>query len=332
MVKISELPIELSPTSNDIVAMVDVETSGTKKVSFDEFGKAINYTNSISADVNNLLAVDGSNKLNLTAANELISSDPNNTISIGTDNKLFRSQAGAALPENNFYVGDSLSQPVAKTANEARQVLGLPTDYKDISVVRDSGSQVTVQGKCRSEQDDIDLEMSSATPVAVLSPTANTKYNLFFAKVNSTSPTVAFFDTASVPVGYSHYRIICSIPTDSLSSLAEFIYKNNSIDVILWSGSVTSGVVSLSDDMLNYNSISFRTSWVPFSNGDFKGLISTDVIYYISNPSVNIQLGNASTATVTQSIGASFTSSSSLTITSANNLSLISVTGTIYNV
>lgn len=255
MVKISELPIELSPTSNDIVAMVDVETSGTKKVSFDEFGKAINYTNSISADANNLLAVDGSNKLNLTAANELISSDPNNTISIGTDNKLFRSQAGAALPENNFYVGDSLSQPVAKTANEVKKIIGLPTDYKSVNIVRDSGTQVTVSGSVRSVQDDMDLELSSETPVALLTPSENVRYNLFFAKVNSTSPTVAFFDSASVPSGYAHYRIIATIPTDSISNLSDF--SNDGNEVELWSGSATTGSITLNESISNYKFLNF---------------------------------------------------------------------------
>jgi hypothetical protein len=252
-VKITALPLDTTPTSDDFVVTVDSGTGSNKKVPLGDFSKALDYSSSLSTDSGNLIVLGTDDKIKQDA-NDIISTDASNTLSVGSDGKVYGSATALSLNEDELFVGNASNQPVSTPVSSVKQLLGLPTDYKNVSVVRDSGSQVTVSGKCRSEQDDIDLELSSSTPVTLLSPTANTRYNLFFAKVDSESPTVALFSTASAPAGYAHYRKVLTVPTDSLSSLANFEYNGaaRTLEIELWSGTATSGTITLSDDFRNY--------------------------------------------------------------------------------
>lgn len=240
-IKISALPVEIAPTSDDYVAMVDNATSTTKQVAFDEFGKAINYTNSLSTDANNLLAVDGSNKLNLTAQNELISEDDDNTISVGTDGKLFRSSAGGVLPENNFFVGNAVGQPVATAANDVRQVLGLPIDYIKDDIQYISANQVSWEGSCRDSSDSRDFKIVGATTTSLIGATADTTYNLFVAGNTLTDTPVVVWDLGSTPAGYTYYRLVGSFVTDGIGNIIEFTShsKNNSLKIVYSAGGIT---------------------------------------------------------------------------------------------
>lgn len=230
IIKISNLPNEDMPTSDDIVPMVDGATLATKKVAFDDFGRAINYTNSLSTDTNNLLAVDGSNKLNLTAANELISSDGSNTISVGTDGKLLGSATALVLNQNELFVGNVSNQPVSTPVSDVRQVLGLPTDFIKDDIQYLSATQLTWQGKCRDISDSRDFELGSATIATLSSATANTTYNLFVAGNTLTDTPVVVWDIGSTPAGYTYFRRVLSIITDNIGNIinSNFIKSDNS--------------------------------------------------------------------------------------------------------
>lgn len=221
-IKISALPVEIAPTSDDYVAMVDNATSTTKKVAFDEFGKAINYSNSLSTDANNLLAVDGSNKLNLTASNELISIDANNTITVGSDGKLKGSATSLSLNENELFVGNASNQPVSTSANDVRQVLGLPTDYIKDDIQYISANQVSWDGSCRDSSDSRDFKIVGATTASLVGATANTTYNLFVASNTLIDAPVIVWDIGSTPAGYTFYRRVLSIVTDGIGNIIPF--------------------------------------------------------------------------------------------------------------
>lgn len=221
-IKISALPAELAPTSNDVVPMVDNDTGTTKQVAFDEFGKAINYTNSLSTDANNLLAVDGSNKLNLTASGELVSADASNTISVGSDGKLYGSATALTLNENELFVGNASNQPVSTSANDVRQILGLPTDYINDNIQYVSANQVSWEGKCRDSSDVRDFEIVGATTASLVGAAADTQYNLFVAGNTLSDSPVVVWDIGSTPAGYIYYRRVLSIITDGVGNIIQF--------------------------------------------------------------------------------------------------------------
>lgn len=221
-IKISDLPLETSPTSDDIVPMVDGTTSTTKKVSFDEFGKAVNYSNALSTDTANLLNVDGSNKLLLRASDELISTDASNTLSVGADGKLYGSATALTLNENELFVGDASNVPTSTSVADVRALLGKSTGYINDTIEYVSATQVTWQGVCRDSSDSRDFELGSATTATLSSPTADTTYNLFVAGNTLTDTPVVVWSSGSTPAGYTYYRRVLSILTDGVGNIIPF--------------------------------------------------------------------------------------------------------------
>lgn len=311
-IKISSLPNEDVPTSDDIVPMNDGATSTTKKVSFDEFGKAINYSNSISTNTENLLAVDGSNKLLLGAANELISTDASNTISVGSDGKLKGSASALTLNENEVFLGNASNQPISTDINTFRGVYGLPTDYIKDDIQYISSNQLSWQGKCRDSSDVRDFELSVATTATLTGAVADTTYNLFVAGNTLTDAPVVVWDTGSTPAGYTYYRRVLSIITDSLSNIinSNFIRYDNASIKVLYNDIIENEDTNADIDGLITTTVPLGKSYTGlYFLGGYSKSSNTSIRQYVSfnnglnsNPSIPTSTGGFSYALINTSL------------------------------
>lgn len=222
-IPVDTLPIKPTPVGSDTIIITDsADGNTTKQVLIEDLGNGLDVATILSTDADNLLVKGSDDKIRLEMTADVISSDAGNILQKGTDGKALVPSVAASLTENNMWIGGATNTPEEKTDLEVRNFLGLPTDYIKDDIQYVSANQVSWQGKCRDSSDSRDFELGSATTASLVSPSANTTYNLFVAGNTLVDAPVVVWDVASSPSGYTYYRRVLSIVTDGIGNIIQF--------------------------------------------------------------------------------------------------------------
>lgn len=164
------------PEGADKVMISDSSNSDTTVVAeLSTLSSAINYNFALSGDADNLLEVDGSNKLKADADN-FVSADGGNSLTVGTDDKLFVSAGSLSLTEDRMLIGGVGSVPEEKTSEEVNDFLGqfeLPINHTLDYI---SNTTVRWSGEARSDDNTNNLIGSNIDIILGGVPSINTTY------------------------------------------------------------------------------------------------------------------------------------------------------------